>query len=80
MPANGKWDLIRRLKDNLRNTVGSSTAIMGFALLLQNKHDTGTEFVFRFYRVGHEKVASLPFCTCPCDVLSGISMYKVVQI
>ena len=27
------------------------------------------------YRVGHEKVARLPFCTCPCDVLSGVSTY-----
>ena len=27
------------------------------------------------YRVGHEKVACLPFCTCPCDILSGVSMY-----
>ena len=28
------------------------------------------------YLVGHEKVARLPFCTCPCDILSGVSMYK----
>ena len=27
------------------------------------------------YRMGHEKVARLPFCTCPCDILSGVSMY-----
>jgi len=27
-----------------------------------------------FYRMGHEKVARLPFCTCPCDILSGLSM------
>ena len=27
------------------------------------------------YRTGHEKVARLPFCTCPCDILSGVSMY-----
>jgi len=27
------------------------------------------------YRVGHGKVARVPFCTCPCDVLSGVSMY-----
>jgi hypothetical protein len=25
--------------------------------------------------VGHEKVARLAFCTCPCDILSGVSMY-----
>jgi len=25
------------------------------------------------YWVGHEKVARLPFCTCPCDILSGVS-------
>jgi hypothetical protein len=25
--------------------------------------------------VGHEKVARLPFCTCPRDILSGLSMY-----
>jgi len=25
--------------------------------------------------VGHEKVARLPFCTCPCDILSGVSIY-----
>jgi len=23
----------------------------------------------------HEKVARLPFCTCPCDILTGFSMY-----
>jgi len=27
------------------------------------------------YRVGHEKVARVPFFTCPCDILSGVSMY-----
>jgi hypothetical protein len=27
------------------------------------------------YTVGHEKVARLPFCTCPCDIISGVSMY-----
>jgi hypothetical protein len=27
------------------------------------------------YRVGHEKLARLPFCTCPCDIHSGVSMY-----
>jgi hypothetical protein len=27
------------------------------------------------YRVGHDKVAHLPFCTCPCDILSGVNMY-----
>jgi len=26
------------------------------------------------YRMGHEKVARLPFCTCPCDILSDVSM------
>jgi len=25
--------------------------------------------------MGHVKVARLPFCTCPCDILSGVSMY-----
>ena len=25
--------------------------------------------------MGHEKVARLPFCTCPCDILSGVIMY-----
>ena len=25
--------------------------------------------------MGHEKVARLPFCTCPCDFLSGVGMY-----
>jgi len=24
--------------------------------------------------MGHEKVARLPSCTCPCDILSGVSM------
>jgi len=28
-----------------------------------------------YYRVGHEKVARLPFCMYPCDILSGVSMY-----
>ena len=28
------------------------------------------------YRVGHEQVARLPFCTCPCDILSGVSMHS----
>jgi len=27
------------------------------------------------YRVGHEKVDHLPFCTCPCDILSGVIMF-----
>jgi len=27
------------------------------------------------YTESHEKVAPLPFCTCPCDILSGVSMY-----
>jgi hypothetical protein len=27
------------------------------------------------YRVGHEKVARLPLCTCPCDILSGVGTY-----
>ena len=36
-------------------------------------HDTINWYVM--YRVGHEKVARLPFCTCPCDILSAISMY-----
>ena len=31
----------------------------------------------KLYRVGREKVACLPFCTCPCDILSGVSMYIV---
>jgi len=25
---------------------------------------------YSLYRMGHEKVARLPFCTCPCDILS----------
>jgi len=25
--------------------------------------------------MGHEKVARLPFCTCPCDILFGVSTY-----
>jgi len=25
--------------------------------------------------MGQEKIARLPFCTCPCDVLSAVSMY-----
>jgi hypothetical protein len=25
------------------------------------------------YKMGHEKVALLPFCTCPCDIVSGVS-------
>jgi len=29
------------------------------------------------YRVGHKKLAHLTFCTCPCDILSGVSMYIV---
>ena len=24
--------------------------------------------------MGHEKVARLPFCTCPCDILFGVSV------
>ena len=24
---------------------------------------------------GPRKVARLPFCTCPCDILSGVRMY-----
>ena len=31
-----------------------------------------------WYRMGHENVARLPFCTCPCDILSGVSMYFAV--
>jgi hypothetical protein len=27
------------------------------------------------YRMCHEKVARLPFCTSPCDILSGVSMH-----
>ena len=27
------------------------------------------------YRVDHKKVARFPFCVCPCDILSGVSMY-----
>jgi hypothetical protein len=27
------------------------------------------------YRMGHEKVARLPFRTYPYDILSGVSMY-----
>ena len=26
------------------------------------------------YRMGHEKVARLLFCTCSCDILSGVSV------
>ena len=29
------------------------------------------------YKMGHEKVARLPFWTCPCDILSGVSIYTV---
>jgi len=25
--------------------------------------------------MGHEKVARIPFYTCPCVILSGVSMY-----
>jgi len=27
------------------------------------------------YTDGHEKVARLPFCTCPCDILSAVSKF-----
>ena len=30
--------------------------------------------LYLLYRVGNEKEARLPFCTCPCDILSGVSM------
>jgi hypothetical protein len=30
------------------------------------------------YRMGHEKVASFPFCTCPCDILSGVRILRRV--
>jgi len=36
------------------------------------KYDGGPT---RLYRVGHEKVARLPFWTCPSDILSGVSRY-----
>jgi len=26
--------------------------------------------------MGHEKAARLLFCTCPCDILSGVSMLR----
>jgi hypothetical protein len=29
--------------------------------------------------MGHEKAARLPFCTCPCDILSGVSMYVILR-
>ena len=32
---------------------------------------------FTLYRVGSKKVAPFSFCTCLCDILSGISMYRV---
>ena len=25
--------------------------------------------IIDLYRMGHEKVARVPFCTCPCDIL-----------
>ena len=36
---------------------------------------SGAAAVITLYRVGHEKIACLPFCTCPCDILSGVSMH-----
>ena len=30
--------------------------------------------------MGHEKAARLPFCTCPCDILSGVSMYVAYSV
>ena len=27
--------------------------------------------------MGHEKVDRLPFCKCPCDILSGVSIYSI---
>jgi len=27
------------------------------------------------YSVGQEKVVHLPFCMCPCDILSDVNMY-----
>ena len=36
--------------------------------------------VILLYRVGHEKVARLSFCTCPYDILSGVSMNFVLSV
>jgi len=36
-------------------------------------------YVIVLYRVGHEKVARLPFCKCPCDILSGDSIYSILH-
>jgi hypothetical protein len=34
--------------------------------------------IFRIYRVGHEKVARLPFCTCPCYCIN-FRIYAMLQ-
>ena len=34
----------------------------------------------RKYRMDHEKVARLPFCACPCDILCGVSIYILRRV
>ena len=52
-----------------------------FAMTVSGSTDDSLSLQFKsdklLYRMGHEKVARLPFYTCPCDILSGVSMYIV---
>jgi len=50
-------------------------AFRNFGNVSENKSNFRTQ-----YRVDREKVARLPFCTCPCDILSDVSMYIASEI
>ena len=45
-----------------------------FFSISNNNVDKGKKFML-FYTEWATKIARFPFCTCPCDILSGVSMY-----
>jgi len=56
-----------------RKLFNSTYAALIFLHLASSKLITAR--VVNIYTVGHEKITSLRFYTCPCDILFGVNLY-----
>ena len=70
-PSSGSDLMAEEISGTFLSNVGSCLATTG----RRSSEVRNSNVSSAFYRMGHEKVVRLPFCTCPCDILSGVSMY-----